>query len=100
MNEKVPALSMRKNFGRVLDRVAKKGEHITITRGGKSLVTLIPAKEYEQIFSKKGRLEGLHEALSRLENWQRENARKLKSIGRKASAENEVRTMREERCWS
>lgn len=93
----VAALTMRKKFGSLLDRVAKNGEHITISRGGKVMATLIPASDYERLCQPGQRLERVQAALSRLEAWQRQNEDVLKKIGEKTSSEKMLRTMRDER---
>jgi prevent-host-death family protein len=45
--KRLSALEVRKKFGSVLDLVAQKRVPVTITRGDKPLVVMIPADEYQ-----------------------------------------------------
>lgn len=96
MESAVTALEMRRKFGSILDRVVKKGEHVTIMRGHLALAVLIPVKEHEKQCLDKERLRTVEEVLADLEEWQRRKPEKFRSSEK---AEDIVRRMRDTR-WS
>jgi antitoxin (DNA-binding transcriptional repressor) of toxin-antitoxin stability system len=98
MESSVTALEMRKKFGSVLDRVVKKGEHVTIMRGHLALAVLIPVKEHEKQCLDKDRLRTVDEVLSDIDAWKRTNPSKAKRLAKTDAAE-DVRRMRDRR-WS
>lgn len=90
----ITALEMRKKLGGILDRVYKKGSHITVTRGNTPLVTLIPAKEHQELMTKHNRVQRVEELIDKIEKWQKENKDKLKNLEDSTST---IRNMRESR---
>ncbi|MBU0505846.1 MAG: type II toxin-antitoxin system Phd/YefM family antitoxin [bacterium] len=96
MEINVSALEMRKKFGSVLDRVHKKGDHVTITRGNVPIAVIIPAKEHEDLMKRKERFESVDEAFDRLATWQKENHQKLTKRKNKDSTK-DIREMRDKR---
>ena len=95
MDTTITAIEMRQSLGEILDRVAKKGEHITITRGNKPLATLIPASEHENHCQIHGRPKPIDEVLAEIEQWKRNHPGKLKP-GKLSSAAL-IRRMRDSR---
>lgn len=96
METTITALEMRRHLGGLLDRVARKGEHITIMRGNRSLATLIPASEHQKQCASRNQLETVQEALGQLEDWQKKNHSKLIKRSHKDSAVL-IRQMRDSR---
>lgn len=94
--ETITALEMRKKFGGVLDRVAKKGHHVTIMRSNRPLATIIPANEHEQACSNQPRKVRIEKLLGEIRQWQKTNSRKLQKGLVKDAAE-VIREMRDER---
>jgi prevent-host-death family protein len=80
METTVTALQMRKKFGGILDRVAKRGDHVTILRGNRPVAVLVPAKEHEEQCLSKDRFKRREEVLNELLEWRRENRDKIKSL--------------------
>jgi len=72
------ALEVRKRFGAVLDLVADKRVPVTIMRGDRALVVMLPADEYEARTT--GRTNRLRLAVEKLEIWKRGQARKLRGL--------------------
>lgn len=77
MEATITAIEMRQKLGEILDRVAQKGDHVTITRANKPLVTLIPANEHQEQCLNQRRAKTIEEAMADVERWQRENNAKL-----------------------
>lgn len=98
MESTVTALEMRKKFGGILDRVVKKGEHVTIMRGNVALAVLIPVKEHERQCLDKDRLRRVEEVFAEIDAWKKANPSKAKRLA-KTDAAAEVRQMRNTR-WS
>lgn len=96
METTITAIDLRKKLGEILDRVAQKGEHITITRANKPLATLVPADEHQEHCTHRTRLKTIDEAMADVEKWQKENAHKLAKMGKTDSA-TIVRRMRDSR---
>lgn len=72
------ALEVRKKFGSVLDMVAEKRIPIAIARGGKRLVVMVPADEYEKrMESREARL---RLAVAGLDAWKRQHRDKLRGL--------------------
>lgn len=86
--KRLSALEVRKKFGSVLDLVAQKRVPVTITRGGKPLVVMISADEYQAM--KGGRQARLGLAIERVAEWRARHARRLRGV-------NAVRLVRESR---
>jgi prevent-host-death family protein len=72
------ALDVRKRFGAVLDLVAKKRIPVTIVRGGRPLVVMLPADEYEARTA--GRASRLRLVVERMDAWKRDQARTLRGL--------------------
>lgn len=85
---RISALEVRKKFGSVLDLVAERRVPVTITRGAKALVVMVPADEYETM--KGGRQARLGLAIERVADWRARHARQLRRV-------NVVRLVRESR---
>lgn len=94
MNTVISALEMRKRLGGILDQVYKKGDHVTITRGNTPLVTLIPAREHEELMTRRNRLKSVGMALKKIENWQGQNAKRISDLENTTEA---IRKMRDSR---
>lgn len=75
---RLSALEVRKKFGSVLDLVAQKRVPVTITRGDKPLVVMIPADEYQAM--KGGRQAQLGLAIERVSEWRARHARRLRGV--------------------
>jgi antitoxin (DNA-binding transcriptional repressor) of toxin-antitoxin stability system len=98
MESSVTALEMRKKFGSILDRVVKKGEHVTIMRGHLALAVLIPVNEHEKQCLDKDRLRTIQEVLAEVDAWKKANPSKARRLAKGDAAE-DVRKMRDGR-WS
>jgi prevent-host-death family protein len=96
MDTTITALEMRQSLGEILDRVAKKGEHITITRANKPLAVLIPPDDHQEYCTIHKRAKTIEEAMADVEKWQKKNAHKLAKMGKTDSAAI-VRRMRDSR---
>lgn len=83
------ALEVRKRFGSVLDLVAEKRIPVTIVRGGKRLVVMMPADEYEARTA--GRTARLRLVVEKLDAWKKRQARSLRGL-------DTVRLVRESRA--
>jgi len=74
----INALSLRKQLGQILDEVAQGGEPVTVTRGNRPLVVLVPAVSYEAgAAARQRRLEG---AARRVAEWRAEYAARLSDL--------------------
>lgn len=98
METTVSAIEMRRQFGGILDRVAKKGEHITILRDEKPIATLIPVKEHEEQCLSKDRARRVEEVLAEVDEFWKKNPALKKKMARKDSTQI-IRKMRDSR-WS
>jgi antitoxin YefM len=49
MSKIVPAREFRSNLSELLDEVAKRREHVTITRHGRPAAVVIPVDEYDAL---------------------------------------------------
>jgi prevent-host-death family protein len=78
MEATITAIDLRKKLGEILDRVAEKGDHITITRGNKPLATLIPPDEHQEHCAARKRAKTVEEAIADIERWKRDNPGKLR----------------------
>lgn len=92
----ITAIEMRRKFGGILDRVAEKGEHITILRGNRPLATLIPAAEHEKNCSNQDRVRTVQEVLAGLEEWQKKHPEKVHKMKNK-NVTDVIRSMRDTR---
>ena len=72
------ALDVRKRFGAVLDLVAEKRVPVTIVRGSRPLVVMLPADEYEARTA--GRASRLRLAVERMDAWKQDQARTLRGL--------------------
>jgi prevent-host-death family protein len=70
----VSTLTLRRKLGQILDEVAA-GERVTVTRGNRPLVVLVPAGEYAA--GAAGRRRRLETAAARVAEWRAEYAPKL-----------------------
>ena len=61
---RIGALTMRKQFGKYLDLVAKKKQPVMISRANQPLVVMVPAEEYEQ-FARGGEARARREAAAK-----------------------------------
>ncbi|MCH7490630.1 MAG: type II toxin-antitoxin system Phd/YefM family antitoxin [Gemmatimonadetes bacterium] len=68
----INALSFRQKFGSVLDEVVRERQPVTVTRGGRPLVVLVPAEDYEALSVTRRR--GMRRAVERLEEWRATHA--------------------------
>lgn len=98
VEQTITAIEMRRKFGETLDRVAKNGEHITITRGNLHMATLIPAREHEAQCTKEGRVKKVENFFRAVKTWQERNKEALEKMRGVDSVE-EIRKMRASR-WS
>lgn len=98
MENTVTALEMRKKFGSIIDRVAQKGEHITIMRGDKPLATVVPVEEHQRSCRQHGRLKTVQEVMADLDAWKKANPHKMKKLSQLDSVKL-IRQMRNSR-WS
>ncbi|MBI4543002.1 MAG: type II toxin-antitoxin system Phd/YefM family antitoxin [Gemmatimonadetes bacterium] len=77
----LPALVFRRQFGQVLDDVARKREPVTITRGNRPLVVLVPAQDYESAAARPAVREGrLRLAATRVAEWKARHAARLRDL--------------------
>lgn len=68
----INALSFRQKFGSVLDEVVRERQPVTVTRGGRPLVVLVPAEDYEaRSVTRRG---AMRRAVERLEEWRATHA--------------------------
>lgn len=98
METTITAIEMRQKLGEILDRVAQKGDHITITRANKPLVTLIPAHEHQELCGNRKRLKTIDEALADIKRWQKAHPEEVAALVRSNPTET-IRKMRDTR-WS
>ena len=75
---KIPALTVRKKFGAILDEVARGKEPITITRANQPLVVMEPYATYQARENQEARRKRLTEAARRMDDWVKRNAKHLK----------------------
>lgn len=54
--KKVTTLTLRKKLGEILDKVADDKQPVTITRGNRELVTMIPSAEFDESRQRTARL--------------------------------------------
>lgn len=99
METTVSAIQMRRKFGGILDRVVRKGEHITIMRGNVALAVLIPVKEHERQCLDKDRVRKIEEVLAEIDTWKKANPSKARRLAR-ADSTAEIRKMRDTRWLS
>ncbi len=71
----VSALDLRKKLGGVLDSVAKRKEHVIISRANRPLAVLMPVDEYDAKVRKTDRGRRLREVSMRLEAWKSQHRR-------------------------
>lgn len=76
----VNALTLRKKLGSVLDNVVRTRTPVTISRGNKPLVVIVPHEEYEHSTMSRQREKRLRLVAQRLTEWKRKHADKLKDI--------------------
>ena len=96
METTITAIQMRRQFGGVLDRVAKKGEHVTILRGEKPIATLIPIKEHEEQCLSKDRVRRVEEVFAKIDEWHRQHPAASRRL-RKTDFTKVIRKMRDSR---
>ena len=65
----VSALDLRKRLGGVLDSVAKRKEHVIISRANRPMAVLMPVDEYDAKVRKADRGHRLREISARLDAW-------------------------------
>ena len=75
---KIPALTVRKKFGAILDEVARGKEPITITRANQPLVVMEPYAVYEARTNEEARRRRLLEVSHRMDEWAKRNAKHFK----------------------
>jgi prevent-host-death family protein len=72
MSKIVPVREFRSHLAELLDEVADRREHVTVTRRGRPAAVLVPVDEYEaleetaEILSDEGTLEALRRGLDEL----------------------------------
>ncbi len=76
--KKIPALTVRKRFGAILDEVAKGKEPVAITRANQPLVVMEPFATYQAREDRDARRKRLEEAARRMDEWVQRNARHMK----------------------
>lgn len=96
METTITAIDLRKKLGEILDRVANKGEHITITRANKPLATFIPAEEHQRHCEAHGRLKTIDEAFDDIKRWRREHPDEAAALA-KSNPTATIRKMRDSR---
>ena len=74
------ALTVRREFGSVLDEVVRKNEPVTITRANKPLVVLVPAASYGGANAGRIRESRLRRADERVAEWRRRHAARLRGL--------------------
>lgn len=87
---KISTLTLRKKLGSILDQVAEKKEAVTITRGDKPLVAIVPYEEYEKREARQARL---GRAAADMDKLRKRLAPKLRDFDATAV----IRKMREQR---
>ncbi len=98
MESTVTALEMRKKFGGILDRVVKKGDHVTIMRGNVALAVLIPVKEHQSQCLDRDRPRRVEEFFSEIAAWKKKHPAAARRMAKEDSVKI-IRKMREKR-WS
>ena len=78
--QEVAALKMRRNFGHYLDIVAKKKEHVLITRSNRPMVVMVPADEYRDEATDAARTAHLQKVMVSMDARRRRLARTLGKI--------------------
>jgi len=76
--KRVPALTVRKKFGAILDEVARGKQPIVVTRANQPIVVMEPYAVYEARTSQEARRQRLLEVTRRMDEWARRNAKYLK----------------------
>ncbi len=91
--ETVSALAFRKNFGKVLDKVAKEKQAIIVERMNQPLVVMEPYETYMAQQTDSSRKARILRASEKIEEWAKRNAPYLKGI----KAVETIRKMRDSR---
>ncbi len=76
----ITALEARKRLGGLLDEVAKKGNHILISRLNRPLAVLVPYEDYQYSFDKEVRKKRLLLVSQKMDVWRRSLREKVKGI--------------------
>lgn len=92
--KRIPALTVRKKFGSILDEVVRGREPIAITRANQPLVVMEPYASYQVRTDREARRKRLQEVGRRMDRWAERNAKFLKK-GPDAAAL--IRKLRESR---
>jgi PHD/YefM family antitoxin component YafN of YafNO toxin-antitoxin module len=90
--EIVNALTFRKNFGRLLDRVVQKKEPLLIKRMNEPMVVMEPYEVYQVHQQSTSREARILKASERIEEWAKRNAPRLKDV----KAADAIRKLRDE----
>ena len=89
----VSALTVRKQFGSILDRVVKRKEVIAITRTNRPLVVIEPYESYKARTGGADRRARLTEVAKRIRKWAARNSGAMKEF----DAVKSIRQMRDSR---
>ncbi len=76
----INALTLRKKLGSVLDDVVRSRAPVTISRGNKPLVVIVPHEEYEHSTMSLEREKRLRLVAQRLAEWKKKHTDKLKDM--------------------
>ena len=76
----ISALVFRRKFGKILDRVVKKGEDVVVLRGNKPLVVITPYDHYAPLKEQEERRQRIGKAIEDLKRWRQENANAIKGM--------------------
>ena len=76
--KKIPALTVRKKFGAILDEVVKDNETIVITRANEPLVVMEPYASYQARTDEETQRKQRSDASRRIDEWAKKNAKRLR----------------------
>lgn len=76
----ITALEARKRLGGLLDEVAKKGNHILISRLNRPLAVLVPYEDYQCSIDNEVRKKRLLLVAQKMDVWRRRLREKVKGI--------------------
>ena len=76
----ITALEARKRLGGLLDEVAKKGNHILISRLNRPLAVLVPYEDYQRSIDKEVRKKRLLRVSQKMDVWRERLHEKVKGI--------------------
>lgn len=94
--DNINALTFRKKFGEIIDKVVKTGQPIVIERQNEPVVVMYPFEKKKEEIEEKKRADRLEKASKMLETWRKTWGSNKNGFGGLSSTEF-IRKMRDER---